>query len=133
MTVQEGQPPQNPPSVPPPSNEPAQRPWRTEGVPSGQAPTPRAAWTRWALWPVGYLMLFAMFTYQDRMSGPEAVSYTEFKGQVASKNVKEMFARATQSRERSRKPRRCLTSRIARTTSSPRRGPPSPATICSQN
>ena len=50
-------------------------------------------WTRWALWPVGYLILFAMFTYQDRMSGPEAVSYTEFKGQVASKNVKEVFAR----------------------------------------
>ena len=70
MTAQEGQPPQNPPSVPPPSDEPAQRPWRTEGVPSGQPPKPRSGWTRWALWPVGYLMLFAMFTYQDRMSGP---------------------------------------------------------------
>ena len=46
-----------------------------------------------ALWPVGYLILFALFTYQDRMSEPEAVSYTEFKAQVATKNVKEVFAR----------------------------------------
>ena len=93
MTDQERQPPQSPPSVPPPSDQPAQRPWRTEGVPSGQAAKPRSGWTRWALWPVGYLILFAMFTYQDRMSGPEAVSYTEFKSQVANKNVKEVFAR----------------------------------------
>jgi cell division protease FtsH len=93
MTVHEGQPPQSPPSVPPPSETSAQRPWRTEGIPSGQPAKPRSGWTRWALWPVGYLILFAMFTYQDRMSGPEAVSYTEFKGQVASKNVKEVFAR----------------------------------------
>ena len=34
-----------------------------------------------------------MFTYQDRMSGPEAVSYTEFKAEVTNKNVKEVFAR----------------------------------------
>jgi cell division protease FtsH len=34
-----------------------------------------------------------VFTYQDRMSGPEAVSYTEFKAEVANKNVKEVFAR----------------------------------------
>jgi cell division protease FtsH len=93
MTVHEGQPPKSPPSVPPPSDTPAQRPWRTEGIPSGQGARPRSGWTRWALWPVGYLILFAMFTYQDRMSGPEAVSYTEFKAQVASKNVKEVFAR----------------------------------------
>ena len=79
MTVREGQPPQSPPSVPPPSDTAAQRPWRTEGIPSGQAAKPRSGWMRWALWPVGYLILFSMFTYQDRMSGPEAVSYTEFK------------------------------------------------------
>ena len=93
MTVREGQPPQSPPSAPTPSDSSAQRPWRTEGIPSGQPAKPRPGWTRWALWPVGYLILFAMFTYQDRMSEPEAVSYTEFKGQVASKNVKEVFAR----------------------------------------
>ncbi len=93
MTDQKRQPLQSPPSVPPPSDQPAPRPWRTEGVPSGQAAKPRSGWTRWALWAVGYLILFAMFTYQDRMSGPEAVSYTEFKSQVANKNVKEVFAR----------------------------------------
>ena len=37
--------------------------------------------------------LFGMFTYQDRLSEPEAVSYTEFKAQVARKNVAEVFAR----------------------------------------
>jgi len=93
MTVQEGQPPHSPPSVPPPSDKPAQQPWRTEGIPSGPAAKRGSGWMRWALWPVGYLILFAMFTYQDRMSGPEAVSYTEFTSQVASKNVKEVFAR----------------------------------------
>ena len=93
MTDQKRQPLQSPPSVPPPSDQQAPRPWRTEGVPSGQAAKPRSGWTRWALWAVGYLILFAMFTYQDRMSGPEAVSYTEFKSQVANKNVKEVFAR----------------------------------------
>ena len=93
MTDQERQPPQNPPSVPPPSDQPAPRPWRTEGVPNGQPAKPRSGWTRWALWPVGYLILFALFTYQDRMSEPQAVSYTEFKAEVATKNVKEVFAR----------------------------------------
>ena len=92
MTDQERQPPQNPPSAPP-SDQPASRPWRTEGVPNGQPQARRAAWRRWALWPVGYLILFALFTYQDRMSEPQAVSYTEFKAEVATKNVKEVFAR----------------------------------------
>jgi cell division protease FtsH len=34
-----------------------------------------------------------MFTYQDRMSEPEAISYTAFKAEVTNKNVKEVFAR----------------------------------------
>jgi cell division protease FtsH len=42
---------------------------------------------------VGYLILFGLLTMQDRMSGPQAISYTEFKAQVARKNVKEIFAR----------------------------------------
>ena len=42
---------------------------------------------------VGYLVLFATLTVQDRLSGPQAVPYTEFKNQVASKNVVELFAR----------------------------------------
>jgi cell division protease FtsH len=46
-----------------------------------------------ALWLVGYLVLFGLLTVQDRLSGPQAVSYTEFKTQVAAKNVAEVFAR----------------------------------------
>jgi len=93
MTDQERQPPEHSPGVPPPSDQPAPRPWRTEGVPSGQPAKPRSGWTRWVLWPAGYLILFAVFTYQDRMSKPQTVSYTEFKAEVANRNVKEVFAR----------------------------------------
>jgi cell division protease FtsH len=69
------------------------RPWRTEGLANGQSAKPRPGWTRWAVWLVGYLILFGLFTYQDRMSPPQAVSYTEFKAEVANKNVAEVFAR----------------------------------------
>jgi cell division protease FtsH len=34
-----------------------------------------------------------LLTLQDRMSGPESIPYTEFKTQVANKNVAEIFAR----------------------------------------
>jgi cell division protease FtsH len=44
-------------------------------------------------WLVGYLLLFGMLTVQDRLSGPEAVSYTDFKNQVTNNNVAELFAR----------------------------------------
>ena len=46
-----------------------------------------------ATWLVGYLVLFGMLTVQDRLSGPQPVPYTEFKSQVASRNVAEVFAR----------------------------------------
>jgi cell division protease FtsH len=46
-----------------------------------------------AAWLVGYLLLFAVLTVQDRLSGPQPVPYTEFKSQVAGKNVAELFAR----------------------------------------
>jgi len=46
-----------------------------------------------ALWTVGYLVWFGVVTIQDRLSGPQAVPYTEFKSQVGSKNVDELFAR----------------------------------------
>jgi cell division protease FtsH len=46
-----------------------------------------------AVWLVGYLLLFGMLTVQDRLSGPQAVPYTEFKIQVGNKNVPEVFAR----------------------------------------
>jgi cell division protease FtsH len=39
------------------------------------------------------MLLFGVLTVQDRLSGPRAVPYTEFKHQVAAKNVNEVFAR----------------------------------------
>ena len=42
---------------------------------------------------MGYLVLFGVLTVQDRLSGPQPVPYTEFKTQVANKNVGELFAR----------------------------------------
>jgi len=44
-------------------------------------------------WLVGYLRWFGVLTVQDRRSGPQTVPYTEFKSQVANKNVAELFAR----------------------------------------
>jgi cell division protease FtsH len=38
-------------------------------------------------------VLFGVLTIQDRLSGPQAIPYTEFKAQVATKNVAELFAR----------------------------------------
>jgi cell division protease FtsH len=46
-----------------------------------------------AVWVFGYVLFFGVLTMQDRMSGPAAVPYTEFKAQVANKNVAEVFAR----------------------------------------
>jgi cell division protease FtsH len=87
-----------PPRADPPSPAPAAdrapaRPWRSEGVPDGQASRPRRRWTTAAIWLVGYLVLFGVLTLQDRMSSPRAVTYTEFKSQVANKNVTQLFAR----------------------------------------
>jgi cell division protease FtsH len=92
--------PQNPPNStrerpaadPAPEQQPV-RPWRTEGLPKGQPPDPRRRWITIAIWVGGYLLLFGMFTIQDRLSGPQLVPYTEFKNQVANKNVAELFAR----------------------------------------
>jgi cell division protease FtsH len=46
-----------------------------------------------AAWLGAYLVLFGVLTIQDRLSGPQAVPYTEFKTQVAAKNVTAVFAR----------------------------------------
>jgi cell division protease FtsH len=45
------------------------------------------------VWFVGYLLLFGILTLQDRLSGPQAIPYTEFKTQVGANNVAELFAR----------------------------------------
>src|SRR5262249_26301912 len=50
-------------------------------------------WIITAFWLVGYLVWFGVVTIQDRLSGPQTVPYTEFRTQVASKNVAELFAR----------------------------------------
>jgi len=74
------------------SPQPPARPWRTEGLPNKQAP-PKRRWIAAAPWLLGYLVWFGLLTIQDRLSGPQTVPYTEFKGQVANRNVEELFAR----------------------------------------
>ena len=85
-------PPQGGPLAKPGADRPAERPWRTEGLPKGQPPDPRRRWINGGIWIIGYLLLFGLFTIQDRLSGPEPVPYTEFKTQVSNKNVAELFA-----------------------------------------
>ena len=97
MTAQSSQPPADA-SRPPessgstPERAPS-RPWRTEGLPKGEAPQRRPRWYTLAAWLVGYLVLFGLLTVQDRLSGPQAIPYTEFKTQVSGRNVGELFAR----------------------------------------
>jgi cell division protease FtsH len=93
-------PPQTPPQPPhptrppdaPPERAPA-RPWRTEGMPDGSPPKRKFAWTTLGFWALAYLVLFIGLTVQDRLQGPHAVTYTEFKTQVEQGNVAEVFAR----------------------------------------
>jgi cell division protease FtsH len=68
------------------------RPWRTEGLPNGQ-PAKRPRWLMPGALFLVYVIFFGVLTVQDRMGGPETISYTEFKTQVANKNVGEVFAR----------------------------------------
>src|SRR5690606_14928761 len=74
-------------------DRPPERPWRTEGLPKDEPPNSRRRWITAAIWGVGYLLLFGMFTIQDRLAGPQPITYTEFKLQVSNKNVGEVFAR----------------------------------------
>ena len=102
--------PNSPPTAPEPpvpqrgSERTSGRLWRTEGVPKGQAPSPWRRWITAAIWIVGYLLFFGILTIQDRLSGPEPIAYTEFKTQVASKNVAELFARGDSIEGQLRKP-----------------------------
>jgi cell division protease FtsH len=82
------------PRAPEPSaDQPPSRPWRTEGLPKGEPAPKGPRWSVLALLAIGYLIVFGILTVQDRLSGPEAIPYTEFKAQVASRNVGELFAR----------------------------------------
>jgi cell division protease FtsH len=69
------------------------RPWRTEGLPEGRAPNRRPRWVEIVTFVLSYALLFGLLTVQDRMGGPQSIAYTEFKAQVANKNVGEVFAR----------------------------------------
>ena len=97
MTSQGPQTPSTParerPTPDSPSQAPPARPWRTEGLPPTQPPKQRPRWIAAVPWLVGYLLWFGVLTVQDRRSGPQTVPYTEFKSQVANKNVAELFAR----------------------------------------
>lgn len=78
----------------PSSDRPLGRPWRTEGLPHREPPGQRPRW--WitiVIWAIGYLLLFGVFTIQDQLAGPQPIAYTEFKSQVANRNVSEVFAR----------------------------------------
>jgi cell division protease FtsH len=98
MTEQENRPAPSAPHDRPHPDQPRSRPWRTEGLPKGppekgQAEKKRPAWTVWAGWMLAYLLLFGVFTLQDRLAGPQAIPYTEFKAQVGKGNVAQVFAR----------------------------------------
>ncbi|HEY3494633.1 MAG TPA: ATP-dependent zinc metalloprotease FtsH, partial [Polyangiaceae bacterium] len=97
---------QGPPSVPP-GGARVSRPWRTEGLPPGSEQSPREPRSRWPkilLAVLGYGAVFALLTVQDRLSDPHAIAYTEFKTQVAARNVAEVFARGDSIQGTLRKP-----------------------------
>jgi cell division protease FtsH len=87
----------------PPKNRPL-GPWRTEGLPPPQSPKQRLGWAIWAICFVAFLILFCLLTLQERMAGPQSISYTEFKTQVANKNVSEVFSRGETIEGTLRKP-----------------------------
>jgi len=88
-----------------PEERPHTRPWRTEGVPEGQPPkSPTPFWYQAAAWFVTYLVFFGLLTIQDRMGGPQLVAYTEFKNQVARKNVAELFSKGDSIQGRLKEP-----------------------------
>jgi cell division protease FtsH len=72
-------------------------PWRTEGAPDDQERRAGGNLRPWVRRIIGfglaYLVLFALFSYQDRQGAPTSVSYTEFTRQVAAGNVAEVFSR----------------------------------------
>jgi cell division protease FtsH len=95
---------ERPPVEPAPEAPSGPKPWRTEGLPKGEPPKRRPRWATLGIWLVGYLILFSLLTVQDRLSGPQLISYTDFKTQVASKNISELFARGDSIEGELRKP-----------------------------
>ncbi len=76
-----------------PQNPAAPPPWRTEGLPRSGPKQDRPRWSSWTRWLLLYVVLFGVLTMQDHLSGPLVIPYSEFKAQVAAKNVREVFAR----------------------------------------
>ncbi|HEY0707628.1 MAG TPA: ATP-dependent zinc metalloprotease FtsH [Polyangia bacterium] len=85
-----------------PEKPPAQvpnRPWRTEGLPAeggDPAQPPRRKWNWSKIGTrllVGYLVVFALLTLQDRQNEAPTIPYSEFNAQVETGNVAELFAR----------------------------------------
>src|SRR5690606_23585158 len=79
----------------PSGDKPPSQPWRTEGLPKKESPKRRQNWILTAILLRGYLVFFSVLTMQDQMNGPQTIAYTEFKTQVAAKNVGEVFARGS--------------------------------------
>ncbi len=106
MAAQTPVPPTTSPEQPASDNagKPLGRPWRTEGLPKREGPKRQPRWVTGAIWLVGYLVLFGTLTLQDRLSGPQAIPYTEFKTQVAANNVAELFARGDSIEGQLKKP-----------------------------
>jgi cell division protease FtsH len=83
----------DPRPVPPaPETSPA-KPWRTEGLPPPSSKAGKPRWSLFAMAAIGYAVVFAILTVQDRLSAPEIVPYTEFRQQVVGRNVSEVFSR----------------------------------------
>jgi cell division protease FtsH len=96
---------QGPQSAPSPGERSHTRPWRIEGAPKGEPPKKSApAWVQTVAWLATYLVFFGLLTLQDRMSGPQMVAYTEFKDQVARKNVAELFSKGDSIQGRLKEP-----------------------------
>jgi len=79
----------------PPADPSTDRQWRTEGMPRDDGPErPRASWWRLLVgFGLAYLLVYALFSFEDRRGAPTTVSYTEFVAQVEDRNVAEVFAR----------------------------------------
>jgi cell division protease FtsH len=92
------------PSSDSPSQDQPGRPWRTEGLPKKPPQKQRPRWIAAVPWLVGYLLWFGVLTVQDQRSGPQTVPYTEFKSQVANKNIAELFARGDSIEGQLKKP-----------------------------
>jgi cell division protease FtsH len=80
----------------PPSDRPAAKPWRTEGLPARDDEGGRGRGPNWWLvllfFGLGYFLLFGGLSFQDALGGPTKVPYTEFTTQVEQRNVAEVFS-----------------------------------------